>query len=164
MAEAGATNLTVIREVDSGSSFEIWRGPKEGALGKAPAGVMRVDWTRRGVVRVIMVGHGHSEFAGIINRRLETNSRPANRFITMGDFWDLETYDSGFRVEQAAWIKKHETKWDGSHVLVRSKLVAMGITVANLALGGKIKVYAQRSEFDRACTGFGLPLNPAMPK
>jgi hypothetical protein len=145
----------IIREVDSGATFEVWQGPQ---------GSMRLDWSRKGVMRVLMLGHGHGEFAPVVNRRLEMVLRFTGRFSTFGDFWDLHTYDSAFRVDQAKWVDKHRAQFEGSQILVRSKLVAMGVSVANLALGGKIKVYSQRAEFDRQVVLFGFPLSPPMPK
>lgn len=145
-----------VSQTDSGSTFELWRGPQ---------GQMRLDWNRTGALRIICVGHGHAEFVVPILRRMDELLRAgAPGFMQVCDWFDMETYDSAFRVQHGNWISQHKAQWNGAHVLLRSKLVSMGIAVANLGLGGKINTYTSRPEFDVMCRKLGFALNPPMPK
>jgi hypothetical protein len=63
--------------------------------------------------------------------------------------WEAVTgYESIVRQELARWSEVHE-KAGEVHVLVRSRLVAMGVSVANVALGGMIQVYSDRAKFEK---------------
>jgi len=66
--------------------------------------------------------------------------------------WELLTgYESVVRQELVRWAQEHERPGH-VHILVKSRLVAMGVSVANVALGGKLKVYADRQKFEQART------------
>jgi hypothetical protein len=141
-----------VREVEQGPYFEVFRG----------SGAMRIDWTRKGALRVIMAGHGDAGYSPLAVRRWDTQLK-AGRFVLLADFWDMQTYDSQVRVGWTGWCTKHRADLDGLHILLRSKLVAMGVTVANLALGGLITVHTERTKFDALAKTFGFPLNPQLP-
>lgn len=109
---------------------------------------MRLDWNRTRAVRIINAGHGHAEFVPPILKRLEDAVRATSSFMQVCDWWDLQTYDPAFRTAHGEWIDRNKAVWSGAAVLVRSKLVALGLAVANAALGGKIKTYSSRPEFE----------------
>lgn len=69
------------------------------------------------------------------------------------DLEDLRGYDSGVRVQLTDWSRQHRHEIVAFHILTRSKLVAMGVTVANLALGGQIRAHTRRTDFDAALRG-----------
>ena len=63
------------------------------------------------------------------------------------------------RTEWTHWLVTHRARLDDLHIVARSKLVTMGVAVANLALGGIIKLHAQREgEFSNALRAAGLAL------
>jgi hypothetical protein len=65
-------------------------------------------------------------------------------------FFDVERlagYDSIARVGMTRWVGANRPRLRDVHVLVGSKLVAMGATVANLALGGLMTIHSERREF-----------------
>jgi hypothetical protein len=144
---------TDVRIVSSGPSFEIWKGP---------AGAMRLDWTKKGVVRIIVEGHGYAGYAPAMIRRWNDALRVAPKIGVVVHFWDMPTYDSPFRTETQAWGAKHRDALDIVYLLTRSKLVSMGASVLNLALGGIAKVFTKKEEFDIACQKLGLQVNPPM--
>jgi hypothetical protein len=143
-----------VREVDRGLTFETWQG----------SGAMRLDWSRQGHVRVIVHGHGHVDYADAVVARWESVRRVNGRVTLHIDFWEMPTYDSGLRVGMTGWATKNRDSVDGVHVVTRSKLVSMGVSVANLAMGGIFTTHVQRAEFDLLMTKLGLPLNPSMRK
>ncbi len=77
--------------------------------------------------------------------------------ITMGSLdvfhdWEAVTgYDSIVRQELVRWSEENEKSGE-VHVLVKSRLVAMGVSVANAALGGKLVIYSDRAKFEAART------------
>jgi hypothetical protein len=78
-----------------------------------------------------------------IDRLIATGSKP----IIFNDWWDLTGYDTDARLKLTDWIFWIRGKIVGSHILVRSKIVSMGVSIANLALGGMLTVYTDRGEF-----------------
>jgi hypothetical protein len=137
--------------VESGPLFELWKGP-DGATS-------RLDWNRRGVVRICVDGHGHADFSPPTIRRWEAAIKMAERSVILIDFWRMPTYDSGMRIQMTAWGTKHRPETD-FHVVTTSKLVRMGLAVANIAMGSLMKVYDTRQDFDVLCTKHGLPTRP----
>lgn len=144
-----------VRLVDSGPSFEVWKGP---------TGAMRLDWNKKGAVRIIVDGHGYGGYASPTVRRYDEVLRtsPSKKVLVFFDFWDMPAYDSPLRVETQGWGTKHRNDMEVVYLLTRSKLVSMGASVANLALGGMMKVYTKKEEFDRECQKNLLPVNPSM--
>jgi hypothetical protein len=120
---------------------------------------MRLDWTPQGALRVAVLGHGHHQpYVSAILRRSDAACRMSSRPVFFVDFWEMPTYDSGFRVEWTEWALKHRSSdW---HVSQRSRLVHMGLTVANLALGGILNIYDKRADYEVVVKKLGLPLTP----
>lgn len=104
---------------------------------------MTLRWKGRGVLEVVLRGHGHEELAAIVIRRKEAVLSDAGELAVFFDLGDMPGYDSGLRVALTRWLQSH-LRSVKIHVVVRSKIVAMGVSVANLALGGIIQTYTQR--------------------
>lgn len=70
------------------------------------------------------------------------------------DWWELASYEQSARHRLTEWRRaapKGTTK--DSHVLVRSKLVAMGVAASSIVLrmvGVDMRAYNDRAEFERA--------------
>ncbi len=62
----------------------------------------------------------------------------------------LRGYDSNVRVQLTDWSRKNKKSIVAFHILTRSRLVAMGVSVANLALGGHIRAHTLRASFEDA--------------
>jgi len=64
--------------------------------------------------------------------------------------WELVTgYTADVRREYTAWSAGHQDRLSSINVLFRSRLVAMGVSVFNAALGGIVTAYDNRSDFER---------------
>lgn len=99
-------------------------------------------------------GEGHAT-GEIVDAILEQRDHILAEVGHIALFDDLELmtgYDSGVRVRLTEWSKEHRTRISAFHILTRSKLAAMGVTVANLALGGSIRAHVRREAFERALT------------
>lgn len=64
------------------------------------------------------------------------------------DWLDMTGYDSKCRTRLTAWSRRHLGDFEEVHMAVRSKIVAMGVQLANLALGGIIQVYSERTRLE----------------
>ena len=66
--------------------------------------------------------------------------------------WELMTgYETICRKEMTAWVQRHRARVVRQHILVRSRIVAMGVATANLVLGGDLIVsHDKRSTFEPA--------------
>jgi hypothetical protein len=70
--------------------------------------------------------------------------------LIFDDWMELSGYSTEARVLLTAWAIKRRSGIRGIHVLVKSKLVAMGLAIANTATGGLAKTYASRLDFEEA--------------
>jgi hypothetical protein len=60
----------------------------------------------------------------------------------------LSSYETGFRKLWTDWLAANPPS--AILVLSHSRLVAMGVAVANAALGGAIRAFSSRAEFEQA--------------
>jgi hypothetical protein len=66
-------------------------------------------------------------------------------------FFDTEkmtSYEPGFRVKMTAWHEALRPRTRSAHVLVTSKIVAMAISIVNMATRGLLRSHSNRSTFD----------------
>jgi hypothetical protein len=71
------------------------------------------------------------------------------------DWSGMTGYDSQARIAITNWGLARLKQMRSVHVLHGSKLVAMGVAVANVALGGIVNVHQNRGSFDRAFATHG---------
>lgn len=100
------------------------------------------------VIYVRQRGHLDEDVARAMARVCERAIAGGRRLSGFVDALDVGGYTPEHRRVMTAWIQQALPHIDGMHVLTRSKLVAMGISVANLALGGSIRAHATRATFD----------------
>lgn len=149
-----------VHSVEKGTLFEVFQARQ----GEKPAGSARFDWTRQGIFVQTILGHGHGAYIPPFLRQAEIVLSYTGKITVFTDFWDMTTYDSLLRTGQTQFAVKNLSKFDASHVLVQSKIVAMGTSVVGLAMGGIVKSYSKRIEFDRLISKFGLPVKRPMPQ
>ena len=124
------------RIVGSGVDFETW---------EMGASSMTLRWRGRGVLEVVLGVYGYEELGPISVRRMDAVLSDAGKIAIFFDFTDAPGYDSGLRVFWTQWLRSHLSSITKMHIVVRSKMVAMGVSVANLALGGIIQTHSQRA-------------------
>lgn len=117
-----------------------------------------VVWSR-GELRIRVTDNVvYEQVSGYLEKDIVTKiTAPIDRLIANGakpvifnDWWELSGYDSDARLKLTDWIFWIRGKIVGSHILVRSKIVSMGVSIANLALGGMLTVYTDRADFTLA--------------
>jgi hypothetical protein len=145
---------TEFHEVERGSNFAIYQGPMC---------VVREDWSGP-AIRFTYVGYITAQAAPAYVQRMTSIARTQSRILLFQDFWEATGYDSAWRVECTKWGKDNAAKVAETHILSRSKILNMGVSVVALALPGVvIKSYGKRADFDILAKKAGLPLNPSIP-
>lgn len=74
------------------------------------------------------------------------------------DWAEMTGYESDVRSSFTQFVATHRSKVT-FHLLVGSKIVAMGVSVANLTLGGILVGYSNRATFDAALRSTKMGLN-----
>ena len=72
------------------------------------------------------------------------------RAVGLHDWSKMTGYDAGVRMQVTAWALKVITRFDDIHVYSVSSVVRMGVSVANIALGGSITVHKCPEAFAQA--------------
>jgi hypothetical protein len=88
-------------------------------------------------------------------QEMDVLAKQAPTFHLFNDNDEMDGYDSAFRTTMTEWAQKHKERLQCTHVLVRSRLVAMGVTVAQLVLRENLKMYADRKSFEAAFAALG---------
>jgi hypothetical protein len=149
-----------IRSVDKGTSFEVFQALQA----EQPVGSYRLDWMREGVAMQTVIGHGHAAYGAPFVRQSDIVLGYKGRITYFSDFWEAATYDSALRISQSDWVNKNRAKYDAAHILLNSKLFSMAAAVVNLAVGGWLKSYTNRAEFEKLVVKQGLPAKRPMPR
>lgn len=109
----------------------------------------RIWSPRPGVFASELQGMMTNEFAeayiSVGNGVLEQSSRA----VGIHDWSNMKGYESGVRMQVTNWAMGVISRFDAIHVLSDSSVVRMGVSVANIALGGMIKVHQSPEDFAR---------------
>lgn len=80
-------------------------------------------------------------------RRVREASGPLRVFH---DWFEMTAYDTDARKALTDWSVAHRRDYVEVHIGLASKIVAMGINVANIPLGGLIRAHSSPATFERA--------------
>lgn len=103
-----------------------------------------------GVARMCVTGRVTAALAEQVVLMLEAALRQHARLVVFDDWEALTGYESEARLRMTDWTRLHQEQIPETHILVRSKIVAMGVTVAAMALRKPLHVYSDRNLFERA--------------
>lgn len=81
---------------------------------------------------------------------MERELKVASKLTLFVDGEHLEGYDPPIRTMPTDWLKKNAARVECQHMLVRSQIAKMGLSVAGLVLGAVIKGYTSRRAFEQA--------------
>jgi hypothetical protein len=95
-------------------------------------------------------GHGDGEFAPPIIAVFDGIADAGRQVEIFFDMGKLVNYDSALRTLLTTHFSEHRPKIASLHVFTRSRLVSMGVSVANLALGNLITSYRDVGRFMKA--------------
>lgn len=79
---------------------------------------------------------------------LERIRKAPGKLTVFHDWFDMTGYESRCRQRLTSWSLARRQHFEEVHLGVRSKLVAMGVQVANLALGGLITAHTDRTKLE----------------
>jgi hypothetical protein len=120
---------------------------------KSTRGAIRLR--RRGTaILIAMEGHLTAEDGRFIAQWLAEVVPTGVRAIFF-DAGKLRSYASDVRTLSQRVLREHEDCWTCVHVLVGSRVVAMGAAVANVALRGRLRAYSDRAAFEHALAAEG---------
>lgn len=100
----------------------------------------------------VFVEQGYLEegFTPLILEGLERSLRRGGKPVLFVDAEKLEGYDPSVRRECTKWFGEHKHEVVAQHMLVRSRIAKMGLSVASLILGTVIVGHHERVSFDAA--------------
>ncbi len=101
----------------------------------------------------VTVVSGHLEEAGaelIVQYGTGRVRAAPGKLHVFHDWIEMTGYESGCRHRLTTWTAAYRDSVADAHLALRSKLVAMGVQVANLALGGMIKTHTNRGTLEHA--------------
>ncbi|APR79110.1 Hypothetical protein A7982_04457 [Minicystis rosea] len=103
-----------------------------------------------GVLLVRIVGHVTLDAANaaIALRRKALRTTPILHLFD--DAWEAIGYDSDVRLRLTTWAKENSDRIGSHHLLIRSKILAMGVSVANMALKNRITAHTAEESFAAA--------------
>jgi hypothetical protein len=108
-------------------------------------------WTpARSVLVARFTGHGEGTFAGPLAERVDQIVAATGRLELWVDLEAAPAYDSELRTRMTECLKRHLPRVGSIGVIAASKLFTMGVSVANLALGGIIVSHPDRASFAAA--------------
>src|SRR4051794_15808909 len=106
-----------------------------------------------GILLVQMAGFGDGEFATHIIDAIDREIEGGRRIKVFIDMEEMTNYDSTLRTKLTTRFLQCRKEIDAFVVLAKSRIVSMGVSVANLALGGIISVHDDRPGFTGAFEG-----------
>jgi hypothetical protein len=87
-------------------------------------------------------GHMQDDHCAFIEVYGEQRIRRAGgKLYVFHDWLDMTGYDSKTRVRLTLWSVAHRNAYEEVHLAVRSRIVAMGVQVANVPLGGFMRAH-----------------------
>jgi hypothetical protein len=113
-------------------------------------GVLHLERPTAGIVTTRVEGFAAVELGvrimAWVNAALDDDETP-----TVFHDWELATgYEPALRPRFTAWYLRVRSRVAGVHVLTKSKLVAMGVSLVSLATGNDIVGYRERPPFTKA--------------
>jgi hypothetical protein len=94
-------------------------------------------------------GHGEAEFTSRILGEYDRLSKTGLLHVFF-DAEALSNYDTPLRTGLTQRFVTDRKRFAGFHVLVQSRIVAMGVSVANLAMGNIVRSTTERASFKSA--------------
>jgi hypothetical protein len=122
------------------------RLPQQGTVWRTARGCMGLWVPGPSLLVVSFVGHGEAGFVQPLLTAYHGLAK-ADRAHLFFDAESLSNYDSALRTELTAAFFPDRANLGSLHVLVKSRLVVMGVSVANLALGGIVTSTSERASF-----------------
>lgn len=93
---------------------------------------------------------GEGDFAGPVLDAFDEIVAAKHKAELFYDMGRMNNYDSALRTRMTSHFAEHRPEIASLHVFAQSRIVSMGVSVANLALGRLITVHTDSSRFAKA--------------
>jgi hypothetical protein len=113
-------------------------------------GRLTITYPARSVMLFTYGGHLTADVVPFVDASVHRTLKAGIRPHFFVDLERVGGYDSEYRHAIVRWGRRVETDVEGWFFLVRSRIVAMGVTLSTLRLGAPVKATAKRSEFEAA--------------
>lgn len=114
------------------------------------AGAAVIERVGEDVIRLELSGSVGPELGDIVFSAMAREIKKLDRFCLFLDLENLEDYPPSFRPRAVEFIKRDPGRLIAVHGLAGTKIAAMGLTVSNLALGGKVRTHRDRLSYEVA--------------
>ncbi|MEM1417740.1 MAG: hypothetical protein AAGH15_22770 [Myxococcota bacterium] len=79
-----------------------------------------------------------------------SDARTTPGLASFHDWWRIGAYDSKARYLLTRWAVENLADLQAAHILTRSRLVKMGVSVANISVGGIGRLHEGSESFEQA--------------
>ncbi|MEI8255253.1 MAG: hypothetical protein WCJ30_06215 [Deltaproteobacteria bacterium] len=117
-----------------------------------PRAELTVCTPRVGVLRTMVSGHATSDLGTVLIEQFEAAIARFGSVVVFDDWEAAIGYDSDVRLRLTEWTRKRQPALPEIHILVGSKIVAMGLSVAAMVVRHGLKVHPDRASFELAYT------------
>lgn len=125
--------------------------PPDAETWESPRSKVHIWWLSPRVVRFKYYGFNEADsvpwIERVIGQHIDATHTPIEMFVDCGD---QKGYEPGFRKGLTEWNKRIEKDIRTINLFITSKIAAMGIAAGNLLLGGMLKPFTDRREFELA--------------
>jgi hypothetical protein len=101
------------------------------------------------VVLITLAGHVSADLAPAVSQAFRQSVLAASAVHGFADFFGLESYDPEVRRGLTQVVADLRPRIAALDVVLRNRMVAMGVSVVNLALGGLLTVHRSQVRFDQ---------------
>jgi hypothetical protein len=132
----------------AGASHEVL-GPAHERFSDGSS-VLELHMPKPHIVVVRGSGHASVDHAKLVIEWRQRALKQALPIVLFDDLAQMTTYEGGVRIMLTQWVARHRARIQALHILPHGKLARMGVSVANLALGGFITAHSARHTFEEA--------------
>jgi hypothetical protein len=111
---------------------------------------LTITYPARGVMLFIYGGHLTADGVPFVDASVDRVLKAGIRPHLFVDLEQIRGYDTEYRHAIGRWARRVEDDVEGWFFLVRSRIVAMGVTLSTLRARAPIKATAKRPEFEAA--------------
>lgn len=133
-----------------GSSAEYQRLATDRERWRTSRGELEIWIPRPAVIVIRFSGHGDNAFVEPIVSRVQRAVDSGVRPSVFDDWERALSYDPRARLEMTRYAMSVRDRVRATHVLVRSKLLSMTVSLVNRALDNRFRIYSDRQEFECA--------------
>ena len=107
---------------------------------------------RPGLIVSNATGHLVARFSEPFTDSIDARIEQDGSVTLFHEWFDVTGYDTSVRLDWTEWTQRQRANISSTHILVSSRIVAMGVRTAALALalvGAKLVSYTERERFMR---------------